>query len=549
MFACLLALAALLIFWHLAGWLLLRVAGRIEGGFADSVLAGLVASSAVASWVALFRPLDGWVVSVFAALVLLAVACDARAWRERWVRRSRGGILPRVVTLLTLAWAGAWAGAWAAGDCLNFDTGLYHASAVRWQREWGIVPGLGNLHGRLASNSSWFSLAALFDAGPLADRVQHVLNLAPVFFACAFGLPALARPTAARLFALGMFFPLVHFHADFGSLSPDLWSSVGLLLLVAAVLRRLEIGPAEEAEARPLEFQILLLAAYLPTVKLNVAPASALALAVVIFLRRDGRTLTLAAALGALVVLPFVIGNYYLSGYPIFPAPGLDLFAPDWKIPRAEVQRFYDTVKGWARQPGPKSWLRAALPLAEWFGPWWQRNWQSERESLLALAAAFPLNLLAALLPFRSRRLFLGVAAALLAGLAYWFFLAPDLRFGFGWVVAFAAWPCAWMGAEIWRRHPQIARTVFPTLSAAAFVVMIVRHAPIDPRPQMLQPLAPLRVGPTRPVVLDGGITVLLATEPSQQTWNAALPNAPRPPKPLEARGSRLGHGFRPVAP
>lgn len=45
---------------------------------------------------------------------------------------------------------------------IHYDTGLYHAQSIRWVEEYGIVPGLGNLHSRLAYNSAAFCLSALY---------------------------------------------------------------------------------------------------------------------------------------------------------------------------------------------------------------------------------------------------------------------------------------------------------------------------------------------------------------------------------------------------
>ncbi|QIL77220.1 hypothetical protein G7064_16215 [Hymenobacter sp. HDW8] len=47
----------------------------------------------------------------------------------------------------------------------NFDSGLYHFQTLKWLNEYPTVPGLGNLHGRLAFNSSWFPLLSLFRYG------------------------------------------------------------------------------------------------------------------------------------------------------------------------------------------------------------------------------------------------------------------------------------------------------------------------------------------------------------------------------------------------
>ena len=39
---------------------------------------------------------------------------------------------------------------------IHYDTDLYHAQSIRWLEEYGIVPGLANLHERFAYNSSFF---------------------------------------------------------------------------------------------------------------------------------------------------------------------------------------------------------------------------------------------------------------------------------------------------------------------------------------------------------------------------------------------------------
>src|SRR5689334_5571318 len=38
-----------------------------------------------------------------------------------------------------------------------YDTGLYYLNTIRWIHSFPIVPGLGNLHGRLAFNQSYFT--------------------------------------------------------------------------------------------------------------------------------------------------------------------------------------------------------------------------------------------------------------------------------------------------------------------------------------------------------------------------------------------------------
>ena len=58
---------------------------------------------------------------------------------------------------------------------IHYDTGLYHAQSIRWIEEYGVVKGLGNLHCRLAYNSSAFSLSALYSFSFLGGQSYHCM--------------------------------------------------------------------------------------------------------------------------------------------------------------------------------------------------------------------------------------------------------------------------------------------------------------------------------------------------------------------------------------
>ncbi len=76
--------------------------------------------------------------------------------------------------------------AWTVREPAQYDTGLYHAQAIRWVEEYGVAPGLGNLHMRLAYNSAFMSLQALFSLSWLLGQSLHTLNgffcLAALFY-------------------------------------------------------------------------------------------------------------------------------------------------------------------------------------------------------------------------------------------------------------------------------------------------------------------------------------------------------------------------------
>ena len=57
---------------------------------------------------------------------------------------------------------------------MHYDTGLYHAQAIHWIEDYGVVPGLANLHVRLGYNSSAFALNALYSFAFISGRSYHV---------------------------------------------------------------------------------------------------------------------------------------------------------------------------------------------------------------------------------------------------------------------------------------------------------------------------------------------------------------------------------------
>jgi hypothetical protein len=76
-----------------------------------------------------------------------------------------GNRVPILVFVLFVLWAANR----CAGPLTLYDSGMYHAPTVEWFKAYPVVPGLGNLHGRLAFNPSGLLFAAMLDRGPFAS--------------------------------------------------------------------------------------------------------------------------------------------------------------------------------------------------------------------------------------------------------------------------------------------------------------------------------------------------------------------------------------------
>ena len=168
--------------WSVAAAALVGIGGLALGWFgrrleswrdlSTSVWLGVATTIGLAQLWSFLGPVDG----VLTSLLLLLGA--AGLWRSRldlWslVRRSGPPSWPVVLgtALLVTRIANR-----AIGPSRFYDTGMYHQPFVNWANAYAVVPGLGNLHGRLAFNPSSLLFAALFDVGSLDRLALHLTN-------------------------------------------------------------------------------------------------------------------------------------------------------------------------------------------------------------------------------------------------------------------------------------------------------------------------------------------------------------------------------------
>lgn len=113
----------------------------------------------------LFCPLTAYAVLpvvVAGALVALASLTKRNRWRNL-TRRPSTGVLACIAAALV---AIIWVASRSMLSPTSYDTGLYYLQSIRWINSYATVPGLGNLHDRLAFNQSFFSFAAALNFYP-----------------------------------------------------------------------------------------------------------------------------------------------------------------------------------------------------------------------------------------------------------------------------------------------------------------------------------------------------------------------------------------------
>lgn len=522
-------------------------------------IAGLAVISGVANLLSLVINLG------FLASLLMLAAGLALAWWQRqplvpYLRQTLAGLrqMHWLVVLAFLAVSGVVL-LKSVGLPENYDTGLYHAQVIRWAETYRTVPGLGNLTDRLAFNSSWLVLSALFSFSFLGLQSFHVLNsLLPVLmtayalsrfsglFKGDLGLSNLAAITLP--FLLRRIFSL-----ELSSPGTDL--PAALLLWVLVILSLTKIDEGRSARQDYNFWLALILALFAVTVKLSVLPV--LLLPVYFFLRQAKPKLPVslagAAALAALLMFPWMARSFVLSGYLAYPLWQINIIQPDWQIPPDHVRSAVDWVQSWAKiATDQREWVQS-LSIGEWLPIWFQNLVSLDRQVVVVnalsviplvgvLAAQLRKNRLAGVL----RSPMLVVYFCLLAGIAFWFFQAPAPRFGYGFLALFPVLCLVPYGRYILERLPAlriwaaalalIALLLYQGVSAARMVKSD------DLRPVLLLP-QPYPTAAVEPHSV-GGLTIY-TPETGDQCWYEAFPCAPRIDPALELRGERVVDGFR----
>src|SRR5262245_2773152 len=338
----------------------------------------------------LFHRVD-WLALLSVALMgsagLLWSADELRIELSRFLRESKTTtVYSAFVILLAIVWMSNQ----AIGPPKQYDTGLYHLNAIRWNATYPIVPGLGNLHGRLAFNNSTFLYLAMLDTGPWKTMSRHVGNGLLILVLLAqilLSLPKarhLSRPPWIPYFFLVLVLLPTLFIAgsDASSASTDVAVFVLAVFLTNQLLTLLFALPDASYDDRLLVFSICFLSAIGVTAKLSFLAlgfaTAALALGMH-FARRStqerlGRwsILPVVVISVAIVLVPYFVRSVILSGYLMYPL-SIGPFPVDWRIPEPLMQAMHNSLYNWARRPGVHS---STVPWTtnlwnwDWFGPW-----------------------------------------------------------------------------------------------------------------------------------------------------------------------------------
>lgn len=253
----------------------------------------------------------------------------------------------------------------------HYDSDLYHGQAIHWIEDYGVVKGLGNLHGRLAYNSSSFALSALYSFAFLGGMSYH---------ACAGFVALLLLISCGRIVhifkdkkvkvsdfvrAAGIYY-ICNIYDEMVSPASDYFTMLAFIYIVIRFL-----DGAEKSEDADYYGIYALMAFFGLTLKLSVGPLVILTVVPLVMLIKEKRYSKIVAYGVAVlaIVLPFLIRNVILSGRLFYPSIALDIFNVDWKIPEDAALSDKAYIIAFGR--GYSSMDAASLPINAWFPTWY----------------------------------------------------------------------------------------------------------------------------------------------------------------------------------
>ena len=436
--------------WGWVAALALRRAGAPPLPAALSIWLGWAALLFGLQVVNLFAPITAvTVIPLFLIGILLALRPMQAALRSLGKNDFIFGII-FAAAILALA---VWVSVRAMLPAMNYDTGVYHFAAVRWINSYAVVPGLGNLHGRLAFNQSFMTYVAALNFYPLFGHGDALANsflllltfatllaaLRPVFQRPALLLEAHPFLYAAPLVMLPLLGFLTVISRELSSPTPDLAST--LLQIVMAYLLARGIALWVRGETwRASEIAVLvILAATAVTVKLsNAAFAGGILVLCLAYTWRasPARWKSLAGILlpAFAVVAVWGFRGFLLSGAPFYPST-IGYIPVSWAVPLGLIKEQAISVSAWGRLPHGTP--DVVMSNWDWLGPWSAATFSDSVGVVYPLVSTLIFGvagLAATMVSIRRKRggfrlLEWSLVLLPMVGLAFWFFTSPDPRF------------------------------------------------------------------------------------------------------------------------
>lgn len=383
--------------------------------------------------------------------------------------------------------------AWMActGD-RAYDTGLYHIQATKWVQESPIIFGIANIHTRFGFNNILYNLAAITEVSNLFPHIRSFISNEIITFLALFAsFSAIFRMQFHSLHlcfvALGFIWIKVSAFYLLGLYAEGVMGIFGYII-IGFILFIFEQTKQDSQNNQDKLFLIALILAFF-SVYIKISGICLILSVIVAFVCIYGlswknlKKLALMCSIAVLCGIPWALKGICLSGAVAYPAGIFYFEFLPWAVNNATRASEVLTIHNWAKVGGAQN-AQELLASGEWVGYWLNRFVLTSGNKHTLYLAALSLLSLCVFLCFKSSRQVLKQYAwilyTLVLGIAFWFFSAPDPRFGlqyfapfFGFFISLAFYQI--LNHRIYTHFTK--RTNIPLFSfALTLIVMITFH-------------------------------------------------------------------------
>lgn len=333
------------------------------------------------------------------------------------------------------------------------DTNIYHASAIRMYEEYGLIKGMGNLQLHYAYNSAYIAFASVFSMNWLFGKSIHTTTGFLELMLAVYSMYSLKRYKShmyhiADMMKVGiLFYILVILN---GSMSPatDYATMMLALLVMSLWCDQMENG------RDVLKYALLsVFAVFVVTLKFSACMMVLIAIypAVMLIKKKDIRNILRYLCFGIVILAPFLIRNYLISGWLLYPFDGIDIFDVAWKVPKEYLLVDEQQIKVWGRCLYDVKLID--MPIKEWVPVWLEHQDRYEMMLIYGIVVGGLFSLVYGVRNFLKKKPFALEYLILLMSIAacviLWFLTAPFIRYSLAFIFAVMLMPLgSWLSEQ-----------------------------------------------------------------------------------------------------
>lgn len=315
----------------------------------------------------------------------------------------------------------------------HYDAEYYHYQQIRWNEEYAVVPGLGNLEDRFGFNSNYLLLSAIFTFRFLFGDSEAIYSLSSLLYVCILVWIMISFIKSGYnmqyiiLLALAFFILLFQGYM-LGSSSTDIIPILCIFYFLAKGI----INP------HTLKEQVLftcLVPVTIITFKLSTIILCLIPLFILIYLIKEKkyRELTFIICSCVLVVSLWCTRNVIISGYLVYPLYTLDLFNFDWKVPKGTAMIQYIYIRDFAQAIFSQEIFKASEFLkGQNFNLAYIGSFINILFAIITLLSPFYIIYKYIKKKLDAKRLFLYII--IFISIIFNYYSAPDFRFTYGYI-------------------------------------------------------------------------------------------------------------------